>query len=240
MSPTKEICIAEKVSLELITEGDEFVNEIRWSVQDLFGNVVVENSLNDGGRQSTHKCIPRNACYTFKIHDSIVNNVIQSDNQRGLYTIKLDGVTVSSGSNFGTDHHVMFGDSCLVNGNAVCSANDPDESSMFRLEFVGDNFGDDITWKLIDSKERIVRDAGPFGDCNVNSLAACVPRADCYQFIAINNASDSPESVGLFTVLFSEVDDIIQNYTGYFSRGTSQVFLGSCYDMNFMFNPIQN
>lgn len=232
ISPTDENCTGRKMLLEVITEGDEFVNEISWNIRDIHGNMILESTSNDGGHHTTYDCIPRNACYTFMIQDSLGVSFVQSDKYRGLYTIKLDDEVVYSGSNFRTNRHVMFGDSCFDPGDSACSSSG-EVSSMFRLEFAGDNLGGNVTWQLIDSTDAtLIHSAGPFGDCDVNSLATCIPPTGCYELITTYNASSSEEPAGLFTVLFSEMDGMIQSASSYLSYGTNKVFLGSCYDRN--------
>jgi hypothetical protein len=224
-------CSVDEVLVEVITEGDEFANDISWTIYDLRGNPVIE-SFNNGGHETTYDCIPRNTCHTFTIHDALGGGFSSMGNHRGLFTVKLDDDVAFSGSNFHTDYHNIFGDACLANGNTACSINGSNEESMFRLELVGDTYAGDISWKLVNSNEAILYSAGPFGDCTVNSIAVCIPPSECYTFITTINVLHLPEPVGMFTVLLSGVDGNIQNYTSDFSVD-NQVFLGSCYIMNF-------
>ena len=93
-------------------EGYEFVDEISWNLQDIFGNVVLSNNgqnPSDGGLYAVQECIALNSCYTFSIHDSIEEFSEEDDSHRGLYSVKLDGEVLVSGSNFRRDHSTMFG-----------------------------------------------------------------------------------------------------------------------------------
>ena len=75
-----------------------------------------------------------------------------------------------------------------------------------------------------DSNENAIRSAGPYGECEVNTLATCLLRTECYKFVTTNNASDSSEP---------GIDGSLQNFTGDFSQESKLVFLGSCYELNF-------
>jgi hypothetical protein len=222
--PIRENCSGDEVFIEVITEGDEFINDVSWIVQDVHGSIVIENNATaSGGLHAVYACISRNECYTFTIHDSVGSSPINNDGHRGLFTINLDDNVAFSGSNFHTDHHIMFGecryDACLSGG--------PNQNALFRLELVGDTAAANISWKLLNSNNVTVREAGPFGDCDINTLAACIPN-DCYKFVATNKAGESSEKVGLFTVLFTEPNGTVQKYTRDFSMETLRVFLGSC------------
>ena len=223
-------------------EGYEFVDEISWNLQDIFRNVVVSNNgqnPSDGGLYAVQECIALNSCYTFSIHDSIEEFSEEDDSHRGLYSVKLDGEVLVSGSNFRRDHSTMLGVFCLQNGDDACSPNnETTPMSMFRLELAAES-GRDVTWNLVNvSKQIDVASAGPFGNCDVNTLAMCLPSEDCYEFtIADDSSGDGiccSYEKGIYTVMFSHVNDMIQNYTGIVPLMDMQrVFLGTCYDQNF-------
>mmetsp|Transcript_41493 Transcript_41493/g.72920 ORF Transcript_41493/g.72920 Transcript_41493/m.72920 type:complete len:590 (+) Transcript_41493:686-2455(+) len=230
------VCGRGEGLLEIIAEGDEFIDEISWNVQDIFGDVVISNdsqNASDGGIYS-RECIALNSCYTFSIHDSLEDELVE-DAYRGLHIVKLDGEVLASGNNFRRDQTTMFGEFCLQNGDIACKKlNETTPLSMFRLELATDN-GKEITWNLVDGAKQIVRSAGPFGNCDVNTLAMCLPSEDCYEFTITDDSGDGTccaHDKGLYTVMFSHRDDMIQNYTGHV-LDTHRVFLGTCYDMNF-------
>ena len=229
-------CGREESLFEITTEGTELSDEMSWNVQDMFGNIVISNDGQnaDGGFRYTRECIPRVSCYTFSIHNSL-DELIEGGS-RGFYTVKFDGEVLASGHNFSRDQTIMFGVFCLQNGDIACTKpNEAISLSMFRLELVGDN-GGDIAWSLVDGSKQVVRSSGPFGNCNANTLAVCLPREDCYEFIITYEPGDDTccsSDQGQYTVMFSHIDDImIQNFTGPV-LDTHQVFLGKCYDMNF-------
>jgi hypothetical protein len=230
MSPTRGNCSGDEVFVEVITEGDEFTNDVSWIIQNVHGSNVIESNAttNNGGLHVEYACIPRNECYTFTIHDAVSSSPTNNDSHRGLFAINLDESIAFSGSNFHTDHHIIFGecryDACLSAG--------PNQDALFRLELVGDTAAANISWKLLNSNNVTIRAAGPFGDCSINTIAACIPD-DCYKFVATKNAGELSEQVGLFTVLYTEPNGTVQNYTHDLSLETLQVFLGSCYNMNF-------
>ena len=226
-APTR-VCLGDQFDIEVVTEGPEFNNEVTWNIRDLYGRTISE-SFNNGGHETTYSCAQRNNCYTFTIHDSIGFSTLNEDEHRGLFTIKLDDNVAYSGKNFHTDYHVMFGDSCLDMNNTACSDGDNGQEFMLRLELVGDLFA---SWTLLDSNENVIRSAGPFVECQVNTLATCLP-LECYKFVTTNNAGDSSEPIGQFTVQFIGIDGSLQSYTGDFSPETQPVFLGSCYELNF-------
>lgn len=235
--PTGE-CGRGKGLLEIIVEGDEFDDEISWNVQDIFGNIVISNdgqNAGHGGLFSVRECLTLNSCYTFSIHDLLADELIEDVNHRGLYTVKLDGEVIVSGNNFRKDQTTMFGVFCLQNGDAICtSPNATTPMSMFLLELAADD-GKAITWSLADGTKQVVRSAGPFGGCDVNTLAMCLPTNDCYEFTITDDSDDGTccsYDKGLYTVMFSHMEDMIQNYTGPVVD-MNRVYLGSCYDMNF-------
>jgi len=229
------VCGRDEGLLEITVEGDEFVNEINWNVHDVFGNVVVSNngqSRNDGGLYTITECIRLNSCYTFSIHDSL--EIIEYDEFRGLYTVKFDDKVIVAGHNFRRDETAMFGALCLQDGDSVCSpSNETIPMSMFRLELAAGS-GSEIAWNLSNGSNTTIS-AGPFGDCRVNTLATCLPSQDCYEFTITDDSGDGTccsYNKGRFTVMFSHMDHIIQNFTGPVLNA-QRVFLGTCYEMNF-------
>ena len=239
------VCGRDKGLLEIIVEGDAFVDDISWKVQDIFGDTLVSNTDN-GHNTTTHvyyiqECISYNSCYTFSIEDSLGNEIQVEDGMlyRGLYSVRLDDEELVSGSNFRRNHTTMFGASCLHNGDTTCTTTNTttDSMSMFRLELAA--LGSNITWSLVDGKKQVVQSAGPFGDCNINTLATCLPSEDCYEFVISDNSEEDGDGTccsydkGRYTVMFSHLDEMVQNYTGPvvdFQR----VYLGTCFDMNFV------
>ncbi|KAL7548152.1 hypothetical protein ACHAWF_011443 [Thalassiosira exigua] len=225
--------------VEIIVEGEEFIDEIVWNVEDIFGNVVLSNdshNTSDGSLFAVRECLPLNSCYTFSIHDPLGTEPAEDNAHRGVYTVKVDDRVLASGSNFRKDQTTMFGVVCVQNGDAACT--EPDETSlpmsMFRLELAADE-GRDVTWNLVNGSKQTVRSSGPFGNCNINTLAMCLPRDDCYEFTITDDSGDGAccsYAKGLYTVMFSQVDDMIQNHTGPISD-EDRVYLGSCYGMNF-------
>jgi len=229
-APTR-VCLGDQVDIEVVTEGPEFNDAVTWNIRDLHGNTILE-SFNNGGHKTTYSCAPRSNCYTFTIHDSLGFSTMNEDRHHGLFAVKLDGNVAYSGKNFETDYHVMFGDACLDMNNTACSDGGNGQESMLRLELVFDS-KNVITWSLLDSNENVIRSAGPYGECEVNTLATCLLRTECYKFVTTNNASDSSEPIGQFTVQFTGIDGSLQNFTGDFSQESKLVFLGSCYELNF-------
>ena len=221
------VCGRGKGLLEITVEGDEFVDEISWNVRDMFDNTILSHT--GQGIYSIQKCIDLIPCYTFSIYDSVEDDLM-GDGIRGVCSVKFDGEVIISGNNFRSDHTTMFGISCLQNGDTACtSPGAPTDMSMFRLELATDD-GDGITWSLTNGSNEVVQSGGPFGDCNVNSLAMCLPREDCYEFTLIDSTGDDASyGKGLYTVMFSHTKDMVQNYTRQVG-GTNKVFLGTCYD----------
>ena len=134
------VCGRDKGLLEIIVEGDAFVDDISWKVQDIFGDTLVSNTDN-GHNTTTHvyyiqECISYNSCYTFSIEDSLGDEIQVEDGMlyRGLYSVRLDDEELVSGSNFRRNHTTMFGASCLQNGDTTCTTTNTstDSMSMFR------------------------------------------------------------------------------------------------------------
>lgn len=75
---------------------------------------------------------------------------------------------------------------------------------------------------------------GPLGDCEVNTLAMCLPREDCYEFTVMDRSNnDGSKGNGLFTVTFSHIDDTIQSYLGSVADVTQRFSLAHAILMNF-------
>eukprot|EP00985_Skeletonema_marinoi_P012589 scaffold6092_cov105-Skeletonema_marinoi.AAC.6 len=224
-------CGSQNGLLEITLEGGEFVEGISWDVQDIFGEVLLSAEVdNDGGLYTEELCIPLDACYTFAIHDSVHKLILPNDEEyRVLYSVKLDGETIASGSDFGTGQTTMFGSTCLGNGDICGDATTP--MSLFRLELASAER--ELTWKLVDESEQVILSGGPFGECNINSQAICLPREACYEFILQDESGCCSYGNEMFTVLFTQTDDMIQNYTGSVSGDFTSLFLGTCYDRNF-------
>ena len=231
MFPTKA-CSGNETFLEVITEEDE-VDSATWYIQDANGIIAAERqTTHNGGHQTTQSCLSKNACYTFIINGSPVSSS-DNDNYHGLFTVRLDDEIEFSGSDFGVDHHVMFGNGCH-DVNAACSQDGNGEDALFLLEITGDTMVGNLSWALLDSDNSTILSADPFGECDLNTLSMCIPLGGCYRFITSNkDGHSSDEPVGSFTVLFLSMGGSIQNYTGDLSLETAQVFLGSCYSMNF-------
>ena len=201
--------------LEIMTEGEEFVDEIRWNVEDVYGDVIVSNdgqSAAEGGFYYVRECIALDSCYTFSIRDTRNDTDPIEGRRRAPYKVRLGGEEIVNGNNFRRDQTTIFGSSCALDGDAVCTTDGMAPTSMFRLEFAVDN-GWQTGWSLLNGSGRVVRWAGPFGDCNVNTVAMCLPRDDCYEFTVTDNSSERHYN-GLYTVMFSRVGDIIQKQNG--------------------------
>ena len=199
------------------------MNELSWDIRDMLGNTLLSNTgqLAGFGPYSVRKCIDMYSCYTFSI----------APNHSSRYTVKLDGDILTSGDKSFTERTTMFGGLCLENGDTACtSPNASDPMSMFRLELAADS-GRDITWKLVNGIKKEIRSAGPYENCEVNTLAICLPREDCFEFTILDSSGDGTDK-GLFTVIFSHGHDMIQNHTGPVS-GVQRVYLGTCYGLGF-------
>ena len=219
-------CEQEKGLLEISTYTNE---TIEWKVQDLYGRTVM-SSIN--GR--IQECINLNSCYTFSYRCSVVEDgIIENANHHGMFNVVYNDEVLAFGSIMFGDHTTMFGNHCLGDGDSICtlSSDASTPMSMFRLELAVGT-GTELSWSLLNGTMHKVWSAGPFGDCDVNTLALCLPRMDCYEFTLSNNSANN---TGSFTVLFSEVNEsMIQNYTGTVHEDSNQrVFLGTCYDMNY-------
>jgi len=187
------ICGRQRGLLEITLEGGEFVEGISWDVSDIFGESLLSEEVdNDGGLYTKEACIPLDACYMFAIRDAVDGLVLRNDNEHQvLYSFKLDGEMIASGGNFGTIQTTMFGGTCLSgNGDISCTEaggnTTPIPMSMFRLELVSAER--ELSWKLLDESKQVILSAGPFGECNVNTQAICLPREACYEFIMQDKA----------------------------------------------------
>jgi hypothetical protein len=233
------VCGRHRGLLEITLEGGEFVEGLSWDVTDIFGVVLLFDQVaNSNGLYSIVECIPLDTCYTFAIHDALAialgDSMPSNDEDRGLYSVKLDGEIIVSGSNFGVGQTTVFGDACLRDGDEICTAGGETTTpmSMFRLELANAQ-RKLLTWKLLDdTSKQVILSAGPFGECNINSQAICLPREACYEFTMLDEEGCCRNGSELFTVLFTQTNDTIQNYTGSVSD-YARVFLGSCYDRNF-------
>jgi M6 family metalloprotease-like protein len=230
------ICGRQSGLLEITLEGGEFVEGVSWDVIDTFGETLLSEEVdNEGGLYTKEECIPLDACYTFAIRDAVDGLVLPKEEEhRVLYSVKLDGEMIASGSDFGAIQTTMFGNTCLGgNGDISCTETGGDTTpmSMFRLELASAER--ELSWTLLDESKQVILSAGPFGECNVNSQAICLPREACYEFIIQDEAGCCSYGNDVFTLLFTQTDDMIQNYTGSVSGDFTRVFLGSCYDYNF-------
>ena len=222
-------CGRDHGHLQFMLEGTEFMQGITWNVKDIFGNVVISGD----GQNPNHvgfysECILLESCYTLSINDSAEATTIEDGNPV-LYTVIIDENLLVHGHSFRGNQTTMFGALCHQNGDAACTLQREIASpmSMFRLELATDN-GRDIAWYLQNGQDQVLQSAGPFGSCQVNTYAMCLPREDCYEFTITDGSGDDMN--GLYTVMFSHGNNMVQNYTGPVA-GTHRVYLGSCYDM---------
>ena len=230
------VCEMGKGLIEIMTDDDKNVNEINWDIHDLFGSTVLSSTTghdSSAGTSFVRECVDMNSCYTFKI---------RSDHG-SRYSVKYDDKIVKSSDQSIMDQSIMFGELCLTNGDTACSksstaATTSPSLSMFRLELAVDN-GSDIVWTLMNSSaqnDRLIRSAGPYTNCDVNTLALCLPRDKCYEFIISDSSLDDTDK-GIFTVMFSHHDnDMVQNYTGVVNGMQHVVRLGTCYENEYS-NP---
>jgi len=235
LEPSQEptgMCGTQNSLLEITLEGGEFVEGVSWDVKDVFGEVLLSEEVDsNGGLYTIEVCIPFDACYTFAIHDLAHSLVVSNlDGHRVLYSVKFDGKVIASGNNdFGESQTTMFGSACLANdSDGICGDT---TMSLFRLEFA--NAERELSWKLVDDSEQIILSAGPFGECNVNSQAICLPREACYEFIILDKSGCCSHGNEMITILFTQTDEMVQNYTGSVSDDFTSVFLGTCYYRNF-------
>jgi hypothetical protein len=217
------VCKTGEGLFDVATDEDKFVNELSWDIHDMLGNTLLSNTGQPVGfgPSSVRKCLDLNSCYTFSI----------APNHSSRYTVKLDGGILTSGDKSFTERTTMFGGLCLGNGDTACTS--PDASglmSMFRLELAADS-GRYITWKLMNGTKKELRSAGPYENCEVNTLAICLPREDCFEFTISDSSGDGTHK-GLFTVMFSHGNNMVQNHTGPI-HGVQRVHLGTCYGMGF-------
>jgi hypothetical protein len=225
------ICEMGKGLIEVMTDDDKNVSEINWVIHDLFGSTVLSSTTGHDGSAGTsfvRGCLDMNSCYTF---------TIRSDHDI-RYSVKYDGETLKSSDESIMGQTVMFGGLCLQNEDTACSSilsstieTTSPSLSMFRLELAVDN-GSGIVWTLRNnSTQNLIRSAGPYTNCDVNTLALCLPRDECYEFIISDNSLDQHTDKGIFTVMFSHHDnDMVQNYTGVVNGMQHDVLLGTCYE----------
>lgn len=223
------VCGREYGLLEINMEGS--LGGSSWEMKDIFNNTIASSAGRDatGGSYSVHKCILLKSCYTFSLQGSREDESHDSS-EASSSTVKLDGDVLASSNDYRNDHTIMFGSHCLHNGDATCTPTGAaSPMSMFRLELAADD-GKEVAWNLTSvDRGEVVRSAGPFARCQVESLALCLQREGCYEF-ALSSGDDGS---GIFTVMFSHVDDLsIQNFTGPVA-GRQRFYLGSCYSMNF-------
>jgi hypothetical protein len=221
-------CETGKGLFDISTDEEKFLNESSWDIQDMLGNTVISNTGRFAGLgpYSVQECVDLNSCYTFSIRNSFQD----APSHSSRYNIKLDGEIIAYGDNSFSERSTMFGGLCIENGDTACtSSNASYPMSMFRLELAADS-GKNITWKLVNGIKKEIRSAGPYGNCEVNTMAICLPREDCFEFTISDNSNDGTDK-GLFTVMFSHGNNMVQNQTGPVS-GVQRVLLGTCYGMD--------
>lgn len=222
------VCGTGKGILEIATDDEKFANEISWDIQDMLGNKLTSNIglLADVGLSSIQQCVDMDLCYTLSLHNSFQDGLYQNSR----YTVKLDGETLTTGVNSSRERTAILGGVCLGDGDTTCASHyASDTMSMFRLELAADSESD-VTWKMLNGMKEEILSAGPYGNCEVNTFAICLPREDCFEFI-VSDRSKVGSNKGQFTVMFSR-DEMVQHHTGRIS-GVQQVFLGTCYGMGF-------
>ena len=228
------MCGRHDGTLEITLEGGVFVDGISWEVKDTFNQVLVyENVDNNVGLYTTELCVPLDACYTFTIHNSMT---MEDEENRLLYSVKLDGKMIANGRDFGTSQSTIFGNNCLRNAEISCTDSEQNGDttipmSMFRLEIASADR--ELSWKLVDDSNHFFLSSGPLHECNINSNAVCLPREACYEFIVVDEDGCCSFGNDKFTVLFTQTDVMIQNYTGSVNGDFKRVFLGTCYEKNF-------
>ena len=204
-------------------------------IQDMYGRTVLSSdgsfidTVGPGADFRLKQCALEDNCYT--LYTNVDN---RTSNLSGTFSVLLGSEEVVMVAD--TDHLTksspytatsMFGNSCLRNGDDLCSTNNNTSMSLFRLELASSNEGV-YQWEFSNKTQSLLRGVTS-GECVVNSLAQCLPREDCYEFSIISESKYLGIG-GSFTVMFSHVNDnFIQNRTGSVLDGLS-LRLGTCYD----------
>jgi len=103
-APTQ--CTGSDFTVELTT--DNFASETNWKVKNSAGDVVMENEYSLGNMQSydSEQCL-NEGDYTFEITDTFGDGIC-CEYGIGSYTLKIDGVLLTSGGSFGSSETVDF------------------------------------------------------------------------------------------------------------------------------------
>ena len=213
----------------------ELVEHVGILIQDMHGGTVLSsdtpfiNTIGPGADFRLKQCALEIDCYTL-YYTNVENRTSDLSGTLSAVLGSKEVITeadilVKSSPHTATS---MFGDSCLRNGDDLCSTNDT-AMSLFRLELALSNDGVYL-WELQNKTQTFLQGEAS-GECTVNSLARCLPREDCYEFNIISG-SKSLAIGGSVTVMFSHMKDsgnFIQNYTAPVVDGL-RLRLGTCYD----------
>ena len=147
-------CISPQVEVQLTILPDEYPGEISWSINN--GTSVIAS----GGAAGDTFCVNPGTCLNFTISDAAGDGICCSSGQ-GSYTLKLNGVLISSGGNYGAGTSALFncppGQDCnsaqiIQPGQFTAeTANQwykftPDSSGMYFISTCGNNTCDTKLW----------------------------------------------------------------------------------------------
>lgn len=208
------------------------------TIQDMYGGTVLSSegpfidTIGPGADFRSKQCALENDCYTLftnvgsRTSDLSGTLSVVLGSKEVIMEADTDNLTNKNSPYTATS---MFGDSCLRNGDDLCSINSA-SMSLFRIEIALASSNDDVYLWELQNKTQTLLWGEASGKCAVNSLAQCLPREDCYEFNIISE-SKSLRIGGSFTIMFSHMNsgNFIQNHTGSVIDGL-RLRLGTCYN----------
>jgi hypothetical protein len=186
------------VAIEVNVTSDYYGNETWWTLV----NTCTGDEVFSGGPYSPYfidlipsACLPAGQ-YNFTIVD-VWGDGICCGYGDGGYWVKIDGIEVAAGGEFGRVETEIIG-SCSTQGtssmpvpNIAPTSACPTGEALVEIDIVSDDYGDETWWILVDTcAGQEALHGGPYPDNSNNNIRKCVPDGVAYNFTIVDNYGD--------------------------------------------------
>mmetsp|Transcript_10860 Transcript_10860/g.16413 ORF Transcript_10860/g.16413 Transcript_10860/m.16413 type:complete len:743 (-) Transcript_10860:421-2649(-) len=181
-SPTKTGCSNSEIEVAISVTTDDYPDELSWTV----GNIESPTFTDAFTTYESTLCLPAESCHEFIIYDSYGDGI----GDGGDFSVRVNGnIKLELGDGFATEKSVKFG---------KCDETSPCPNARdrrFRLELTTDNYGNEISFKVMQRKANGKFKRQVFAGANFDSnsdyiRSKCLNKNKCYKLIVMDQHGD--------------------------------------------------